>query len=79
MGKASVPPAVVCKSSLMQAGRLLFPLFHSSLRNKSYHKKFSFLNDYYGCLEIKSYSEQPQHGGIYQPRATPWVNVNSIK
>ena len=35
MGKADVPPAVVCKSPMMQAGRLLYPLFHSSLRNMS--------------------------------------------
>ena len=35
MGKVGVPPAVVCKSPLMQAGRLLYPLFLSSLRNMS--------------------------------------------
>ena len=38
MGKAVVPPSVACKSSLMQAGRLLYPLFHSSLRNMSFKK-----------------------------------------
>ena len=35
MGKAGVPPPVVYKSTLMQAGHLLYPLFHSSLRNMS--------------------------------------------
>ena len=37
MGKVGVPPAVAYKSPLMQAGRLLYPLFHSSLRNMSYY------------------------------------------
>ena len=36
MGKAGIPPAVVSKSPLMQAGRLLHPLYYSSLRNMSY-------------------------------------------
>ena len=36
MGKAGVPPAVVCECPLKQAGRLLYPLFRSLLRNMSY-------------------------------------------
>ena len=39
MGKADVQPAVVCKSPMMQAEHLLYPLFHSSLRNIS-HKEY---------------------------------------
>ena len=35
-GKAGVSPAVICESPLMQAGRLLYPLFHSLLRNMRY-------------------------------------------
>ena len=43
-GKVGVPPAVVCESPLMQARRLLYPLFRPLLRNMSYnpkHKKTS--------------------------------------
>ena len=35
-GKAGVPPAIVCESTLMQAGRLLYPLYYYLLRNISY-------------------------------------------
>ena len=35
MGKAGVPPAAVCQSPLLQAGRLLYPLFRSLLCNMS--------------------------------------------
>ena len=35
-GKVGVPPAVVCESPLMQARRLLYPLFRPLLRNMSY-------------------------------------------
>ena len=34
-GKVGVPPAVVCESPLMQARRLLYPLFRPLLRNMS--------------------------------------------
>ena len=37
-GKEGVPPAVVCESPLMQARRLLYPLFRPLLRNMSYEK-----------------------------------------
>ena len=33
MGKVGVPPAVVFECPLMQAGRLLYPLFRSLVRN----------------------------------------------
>ena len=35
VGKAGVPSAIVCESTLMQAGRLLYPLYYL-LRNISY-------------------------------------------
>ena len=34
-GKVGVPPAIVCESTMMQARRLLYPLFRSLLRNMS--------------------------------------------
>ena len=36
MGKAGVPPAVVCESPLMQARRLLYPLFRSQVPTMNY-------------------------------------------
>ena len=36
MGKVGVPPAVVCECLLMQARRLLYPLFCALVRNMSY-------------------------------------------
>ena len=36
MGKVGVPPAVVCKNPMIQARRLLYPLFRSLVRNMSY-------------------------------------------
>ena len=33
MGKAGVPPAVVCESQLMQARRQLYPQFRSLVHN----------------------------------------------
>ena len=53
MNKAGVSSAIIYLNTLQRAGRLLYPLFHSSLRNISYEKHLHPEHSNPGLLSIR--------------------------